>query len=227
MNKMNEDEAIKRLQEILDFKKNTIDKIEDPIEREIEENCYIEEMPFKAIETLLDLYKQEKEKYKRLSIEAQATAFMDCNKDTETLMRVLLKQGQIKLENGMYKRQDFDWEKNLMMLGLMKKREKTFYLPDEENINEYTKQLENQLQEYNKLKEIFSKRNITNETMYDGFCRLEEELEKKNKIIELMTKHLCDVIYSDDNASLLPFYNSDDNLEEKVKKYFERKAEDE
>lgn len=60
MNKMNEDEAIKRLQEILDFKKNTIDKIEDPTEREIEENCYIEEMPFKAIETILDLYKNAK-----------------------------------------------------------------------------------------------------------------------------------------------------------------------
>ena len=133
------------------------------------ENCEINWKEVQAIETLLDLYKQEKEKNKRLNIEAQATAFMDCNKDTETLMRVLLKQRQIKLENGEYKRQDFDWEKNLMMLGLMKKREKTFYLPDEENIDEYTKQLENQLQEYNKLKEIFSKRNIKNETMYDGF----------------------------------------------------------
>lgn len=53
------------------------------------------------------------------------------------------------------------------------------------------------------------------------------ELEKKDKIIELMIKHLCDVIDSDDNASLLPFYDSDDNLEEKVKEYFERKAENE
>lgn len=53
------------------------------------------------------------------------------------------------------------------------------------------------------------------------------ELEKKDKIIELMIKHLCDVIDSDDNASLLPFYDSDDNLEEKVKEYFERKVENE
>lgn len=52
------------------------------------------------------------------------------------------------------------------------------------------------------------------------------ELEKKDKIIELMIKHLCDVIDNDSDASLLPFYDSDDNLEAKVKKYFERKAED-
>lgn len=53
------------------------------------------------------------------------------------------------------------------------------------------------------------------------------ELEKKDKIIELMIKHLCNVIDNDSDASLLPFYDSDDDLEEKVKKYFERKAEDE
>lgn len=219
---MSEDEAIKILRDIPFYEQEENHDVNGP-KWILKTNKRLAQ----ARDMVLDLYKQEKEKYKRLSIEAQATAFMDCNKDTETLMRVLLKQGQIKLENGMYKRQDFDWEKNLMMLGLMKKREKTFYLPDEENIDEYTKQLENQLQEYNKLKEIFSKRNIKNETMYDGFCRLEGELEKKDKIIELMIKHLCNVIDNDDNASLLPFYDSDDNLEEKVKKYFERKAEDE
>lgn len=53
------------------------------------------------------------------------------------------------------------------------------------------------------------------------------ELEKKDKIIKLMIKHLCNVIDNDSDASLLPFYDSDDDLEEKVKKYFERKAEDE
>lgn len=57
--------------------------------------------------------------------------------------------------------------------------------------------------------------------------QLEWQLEKKDKIIKLMIKHLCHVIDNDRDASLLPFYDSDDNLEEKVKKYFERKAEDE
>lgn len=48
------------------------------------------------------------------------------------------------------------------------------------------------------------------------------ELEKKDKTIELMIKHLCNVIDNDSDASLLPFYDSDDNLKEKVKQYFER-----
>ena len=118
------------------------------------------------------------EKYRALSIEAQATAFEERNIDTESLLRVLLKQNQITLENGEYKRQDFEWEENLMLLGLMKKREKTFYIPDEECLDEYTKQLEQQLKEYQELKKIFRKHNITNETMYDGFIRLEETIEK-------------------------------------------------
>lgn len=58
---MSEDEAIKELKEVLDYKKTTIDTIKDPIQREIEENCYIWEMPFKAIETILDLYNKVKE----------------------------------------------------------------------------------------------------------------------------------------------------------------------
>lgn len=49
---------------------------------------------------------------------------------------------------------------------------------------------------------------------------------KQDKIIELMVKHICDIIDNDDNASLLPFYDSDNNIEEKVKQYFENKAEE-
>lgn len=56
-----------------------------------------------AIENLIKENKELKEKYKRLSIEAQATAFDDMNKDTEGLLRVLLKQGEITLdEKGYY-----------------------------------------------------------------------------------------------------------------------------
>ena len=141
----------------------------------------------KAMKDLLDLYKAEKEKYKRLSIEAQATAFDEANNDTEGLCRVLLKQGEIEFENGEYKRKDFDWEENMYELGLMKKREKMFYIPDNECLDEYIKQLEVQLKEYQELKQIFRKHSIKNETMYDEFCRLEDELQaekEKNKELQ-------------------------------------------
>ena len=49
---------------------------------------------------------------------------------------------------------------------------------------------------------------------------------KKEKMIELLIKHICDVIDNDDGACLLPFYDSDENLEEKVKQYFEKKVEE-
>lgn len=144
----------------------------------------------KTLEEQLDFWKKKylelEEKYKRLSIEAQATAFDDENKDTEGLLRVLLEQNEIKLdENGYYQRQDFDWEENMYMMGLMKKREKTFYIPDDECLDEYTKQLENQLKEYNKIKEIFKKYYVfDNETMYDGCCKMQDEIDELKQINE-------------------------------------------
>ena len=133
-----------------------------------------------ALENLIKRYKELEEKYKRLSIEAQATAFDDENKDTEGLLRVLLKQGEITLDKkGYYQREAFDWEENMYMLGLMKKREKGFYFPDDECLGEYTKQLENQLQEYNEIKEIFKKYIcFPNDTMYDGCCKMQDEIDK-------------------------------------------------
>ena len=136
----------------------------------------------KNAENIGDIIKENKElkeKYKRLSIEAQATAFDDMNKDTEGLLRVLLKQGEITLdEKGYYQRKDFDWEENLTMMGLMKKREKNFYIPDD-SLDEYTKQLENQLKEYNEIKEIFKKYYVMgNETMYDGCCKMQDEIDE-------------------------------------------------
>lgn len=144
----------------------------------------------KNAENIGDIIKENKElkeKYKRLSIEAQATAFHDMNKDTEGLLRVLLKQGEITLdEKGYYQRKDFDWEENLMMLGLMKKREKTFYIPDNECLDEYTKQLESQLKEYNKIKEIFRKYCVMdNDTLYDGCIKMQDEIDAlKRKLKE-------------------------------------------
>jgi len=51
-------------------------------------------------------------------------------------------------------------------------------------------------------------------------------LTKQDKMIDIIIKHICDVIDNDDGACLLPFYNSDENLEEKVKQYFEKKVEE-
>ena len=141
------------------------------------------------IEDLIKKYNQLKKDYKRLSIEAQATAFYDRNEDTECLLRVLLKQGQIKLDKkGYYKRKDFNWEKNLTQMGLCKKREKTFIFSDDDVLDEYTKQLESQLEEYNTLKKIFKNYYVVgNETMYDGCCKMQDEidqLKEENKLLK-------------------------------------------
>lgn len=146
--------------------------------------------PFKDVNEYikeLEKFEKLKEDYKRLSIEAQATAFDEDNQDTETLMRVLLKQNQISLENGEYKRKDFDWEENLCKLGLMKKREKTFYIPDEECLDEYTKQLESQLKEYTEIKEIFKKYYVfNNETIYDGCIKMQDEIDNYKELSKIL-----------------------------------------
>jgi len=159
--------AIKNLKDRVELDRKMRDnKAESDYEKFCEKECI-------SIETLI-------EGYKRLSIEAQATAFDDDNIDTECLLRVLLKQGQIRLDDkGYYQREAFDWEENMYMLGLMKKREKTFYIPDEECLDEYTKQLESQLQEYNEIKEIFKKYLcFPNDTMYDGCCKMQNEIDE-------------------------------------------------
>ena len=103
-------------------------------------------------------------------------------------MRVLLKQGQIKLDKkGNYQRKDFNWEKNLTQMGLCKKREKTFIFSDDDVLDEYTKQLESQLEEYNTLKKIFKNYYVVgNETMYDGCIKMQDEidqLKEENKLL--------------------------------------------
>lgn len=159
-----------------------------------------------AIQDLIARNKELEEKYKRLSIEAQATAFDDDNKDTEGLLRVLLKQGEIFLdENGYYKRQDFNWEENMYMLGLMKKREKMFYIPDDECLDEYTKQLESQLKEYNEIKEIFKKYYMMdNETIYDGCIKMQDEIDDLKRQIKIKNAYLnliSDIAYDYDGCN--------------------------
>lgn len=69
--------------------------------------------------------------------------------------------------------------------------------------------------------------NNTEHHMKTAINTLLNHLTKQEKMIELLIKHICDVIDNDDGACLLPFYNSDENLEEKVRQYFEKKAEEE
>lgn len=133
-------------------------------------------------------FAQLKEDYRRLSNEAQATAFDSRNPDTELLLRVLLKQKQITLENGMYQRQDFDYEPSITVIGQMKKKDKAFYITDD-SLDEYTKQLEHQLKEYEQIKTILNKYNTTNETPYDLIINLDETCEKlKKRVQELENK---------------------------------------
>lgn len=183
------------------------------------EDCYL----IQAIEGIIDLYNKEKEKYKRLSIEAQATAFDDQNKDTEGLLRVLLKQGEITLdEKGYYQREDFDWEENLYKLGLMKKKEKCFYIPDDECLDEYTKQLENQLKEYNEIKETFRKYCVMdNDTLYDGCCKMQDEInelkEKNKKLIDGQIETIEKILA----PKLLEKFISKDKINSKIEEYEE------
>lgn len=55
------------------------------------------------------------------------------------------------------------------------------------DVNKYIKKLESQSKECEELEKIFRKHSIKNETMYDGFCRLEEEIKEfKNQIKETL-----------------------------------------
>lgn len=204
------------LKEIEQLHKEENGKLRVEFEKIYEDNLTLAQ----ELEQEKEKNKKLEEKYKRLSIEAQATAFEDDNIDTEGLLRVLLKQGEITLnEKGEYQRKDFDWEENMMQLGLMKKREKTFYIPDDECLDEYTKQLESQLKEYDELKRIFRERNITNETMYDGFCRLFDEVNELKEKNKDLTKQL--------NGAFDRGFISKDKIRAKVIQVKDRPVKDE
>ena len=86
-------------------------------------------------------------------------------------------------------------------------------------------ELEEVINKFNEIKEEYNR--------FDGLREYVEAMDfmlnhitKQEKMIDIIIKHICDIIDNDDNASLLPFYNSDDNIEEKVRKYFEKKAEE-
>lgn len=71
MIKLSEDEIIERLNKILEQWQKIVN-INDDIERDIEMNVYIEEMPFYEIKGLLNLYQKEKEKNKELEDKIKA-----------------------------------------------------------------------------------------------------------------------------------------------------------
>lgn len=168
-------------EEIIEKLKDRLDRTTFQVSALEQTHNYDTEMIDKLKGENVELHKELndlKEKYKRLSIEAQATAFDDRNNDTECLLRVLLHQGEIELnKKGEYERKNFDWEDNLMKLGLMKKREKGFYIADD--IDDYVRQLEFQLKEYNELKKIFKNYYVfENETMYDGCIKMQNEIDE-------------------------------------------------
>lgn len=90
---------------------------------------------------ILEYYMQENEKLGRVAIE---TGFREVNKDCEFLFRRLLAMDFITLKDGMYSRKPFDFEKQFRIDGLLYDKEKIFFLEDDQ-LDEYTKQLENKL----------------------------------------------------------------------------------
>lgn len=88
-----------------------------------------------------DLYFKEFEDLVRVAVE---TAFDEQNIDTELLCRRLLAINKIKLENGLYTRDPFDFEQHFRIDGVEYDREKMFFI-DEDKLDEYTKQLEEKI----------------------------------------------------------------------------------
>jgi len=88
-----------------------------------------------------DLYFKEFEDLARIAIE---TAFDQTNGDTELLCRRLLAINKIKLENGLYTRDPFDFEQHFRIDGVEYDREKCFFI-EEDKLDEYTKQLEEKI----------------------------------------------------------------------------------
>lgn len=105
-------------------------------------------------------------------------AFNDLNENMEGTLRCLLKQGIIKLQNNHYIRNDLPIEDDGMyLIGIPHKRERVYFLEDDE-IDDYTKSLEQELKEYENAKLIFKKYNIKDETMYECIKRLERKVEE-------------------------------------------------
>lgn len=166
-------------------RKGRINKMEQDINKNIR---ILEES---IIQEKYHLYKNDLKKcvsnvikaYKQLVDISIETAFDDTNKDTELLCRVLLNQKQITIENGMYHRENFDWEKHLKILGLENVREKNFFVQDSQ-IDEYTKQLEYKIEELekelNSVKEIYYTQKEIEEN-YIPVSLVEEKIEEVNK----------------------------------------------
>ena len=104
---MREEEIIKNTKAILENWQKILD-IEDDIERDIEMNCYIEEMPFKELQGLLDLYQKEKEKNRQskmriVQLENEITARIeDVNKyfiSKDEIRKLLEEKGILEERN--------------------------------------------------------------------------------------------------------------------------------
>lgn len=102
---------------------------------------------------------QEFDKLVKIAIE---TAFDTYNKDTEILLRRLLALKRIRLENGLYTRDPLDFEEHFRIDGIEYNREKMFFIEDD-NLDEYTKQLEKKVEVYEQTIKELKNKNIQDE----------------------------------------------------------------
>ena len=141
----------------------------------------------KYVDVILSDYKRVLKENEELTKACIQTAFDDQNNDTELLLRVLLKYGKIKLENGMYSRDKAEWEENITLLGFKMNREKTLFIEDDK-LDEYTKQLEYKLNQLQKENEKLNEKILSNTGIYElGFRDGEKHYIQKitDKIEEL------------------------------------------
>lgn len=97
------------------------------------------------------------------------------------------------------------------------------YSNEEKKAIEYLKQNSIPILRYDNFGNILS-------PLYYGTFEKETVLnliQKQDKIIDKMAEHFVDIIDNDDNASLLPFYNDQENLKDKVIEYFKKEVENE
>ena len=100
---------------------------------------------------------------------------------------------------------------------------------EEKAIKFYKNYIENQEKEldwmYKQDEEYYRDEIEQKELLIKGFRVILNLIQKQEAIIDKMAEHLADIIINDDNASLLPFYDYQENLKEEVKEYFKKEVE--
>ena len=138
---------------------------------------------FEAIMKIANERDEINDKYDKLVKVAIETTFDGANEDTEFLARVLLKQGQIGLndESKCYINPHTDEE--FEVYGMKYEKEKC-YLIDEDRLDDYTKQLE---YKYNQLEEEY-KEFRKQHSDFDSYWIHEDDYNKLKKQTEMSAK---------------------------------------